>query len=91
MPKGYVVRMQARDVVAASQTMVDALVDGTLAHSTEGQDVLEECAAVATRREIGKKGGWGFEGSIELEACAAAAYGCRTTKRDPRRKQRVLV
>ena len=91
VPKGYVVRMQAKDVVAAAQTLVDALVDGTASHSTEGQKVLDECAATATRREIGKKGGWGFDGSIEIEACAQAVYGARTTKRNPRRKQRLLA
>ena len=91
VPRGYVVRMMSHDVVAASQTFVDALVDGTLAHSTEGQEVLDECAATATRRAIGTKGGWGFDGSIEMEACAAAVMGARTTRRDPRRKQRVLV
>jgi len=90
LPKGYVRRMRAPDVVAASQMFVDALVDGTLSHSTEGQCVLDECAATATRRAIGTKGGWGFAGSIEIEACAAAAMGCRTTKRDPSRKQRIL-
>lgn len=90
VPRGYVVRMQAKDVVAAAQTLVDALVDGTAAHSTEGQSVLDECASTATRRPIGTKGGWGFDGSIEIEACAQAVYGARTTKRDPRRKQRLL-
>ena len=90
VPKGYVHRMNVQDVVAASQTFVDLMVDGTLSHSTEGQEVLSECAKVATRRSIGKKGGWGFAGSIEMEASAAATLGCRTTKRDPRRKQRLL-
>ena len=90
LPKGYVVRMRTQDVVAASQMFADALVDGTLAHSTEGQRVLDDCAATATRRAIGTKGGWGFAGSIEMEACAAAAMGCRTTRRDPKRKQRIL-
>ena len=90
LPKGYVVRMRAPDVIAASQMFADALVDGTLSHSAEGQGVLDDCAAAATRRAIGTKGGWGFDGSIEMEACAAAVMGCRTTKRDPRRKQRIL-
>lgn len=91
LPKGYVRRMQTKDVIAASQTMADTLAEGTLAHSTDGQSHLDECAANATRRDIGKTGGWGFDGSIEMEACAAAVYGCRTTRRDPRRKQRLLI
>lgn len=91
VPRGYVVRMRTQDVVAASQTFMDALVDGSLSHSTEGQKVLDECAETATRRAIGTKGGWGFDGSIEIEACAAAVCGCRTTKRNPKRKQRILA
>lgn len=90
LPRGYVVRMGVPEVVAASQCIVDALVDGTLSHSTKGQQALDDAAAAATRRDIGRKGGWGFDGSIEMEACAAAVMGCRTTKRDPRRKQRLL-
>lgn len=91
VPKGYVMRMQPKDVIAASQTLVDGLVDGTVAHSTKGQAHLDECAATATRREIGRKGGWGFDGSIEMEACAGAVMGARTTKRNPKRKQKVLM
>lgn len=90
-PDGYVVRMQARDVVAASQGLVDGLASGTVRHSVAGQGHLDACAATATRRDIGHQGGWGFEGSIELEACAGAVYGARTTKRDPRRRQQVLI
>lgn len=91
LPKGYVRRMQTRDVISAAQGLADGLADGTLAHSTDGQEELDECAAMATKRDIGRGGGWGFDGSIEMEACAAAVLGCRTTKRDPRRKQRLLV
>ena len=91
VPRGYVVRMGTAAVVAASQGLVDALVDGMASHvSCDGQGALDEAAASATRRGIGRQGGWGFDGSIELEACAAAVMGARTTKRDPKRKQRLL-
>ncbi len=91
LPRGYVVRMQTKDVVAASQSLVDGLVDGTVAHtSNDGQRTLDDAAGSSTKREIGRSGGWGFDGSIELEACAAAVMGARTTKRDPKRKQRLL-
>ena len=91
LPKGYVVRMQAKDVVAAAQSLVDGLVDGTVSHTSgEGQRALDEAAASSTKRDIGRGGGWGFDGSIELEACAAAVRGARTTRRDPKRKQRLL-
>lgn len=92
LPRGYVRRMQTRDVIAASQGLTDALSDGSLSHvSCDGQRALDDAAAGATRRDIGRSGGWGFEGSIELEACAAAVMGARTTRRDPRRKQRLLA
>jgi hypothetical protein len=92
VPRGYVVRMRTPDVIAASQGLVDALVDGMAAHvSCDGQEELDLAAASATRRDIGRSGGWGFDGSIELEACAAAVMGARTTRRDPRRRQRMLV
>lgn len=92
LPKSYVVRMRVADVVAASQGLVDGLVDGTVSHvSCDGQEALDEAAGVATRRDIGRTGGWGFDGSIEMEACAAAVLGARTTRRDPRRKQRILA
>ena len=91
LPRGYVRRMQTKDVIAASQGLVDALADGSLAHvSCDGQAALDEAASVAGRRDIGRSGGWGFDGSIELEACAAAVMGARTTKRNPKRKQRLL-
>jgi len=91
-PRGYVVRMGTAQVIAASQGMVDGLVDGTVAHaSCEAQAALDEAAASATRRDIGRSGGWGFEGSIELEACAAAVLAARTTRRDPTRRQQVLM
>lgn len=91
VPRGYVRRMSTADAIAASQSLVDGLSDGTVAHSTKGQEALDEAAAVATRRPIGRSGGWGFEGSIELEACAAAVRAARGTKRDPTRRQQVLM
>lgn len=91
LPKGYVVRMKVGDVIAAAQTLLDGLVDHTVSHSTEGQQALDVAAASATKRDIGTKGGWGYEGSIEIEACAAAVRGCKTTHRDPKRKQRLVT
>lgn len=92
LPRGYVVRMRTADVVAAAQGLLDGLVDGSVSHvSGGGQAALDDAAAVATRRDIGRSGGWGFDGSVEIEACAAAVIGARTTRRDPRRKQRLLT
>lgn len=94
-PRGYVVRPQTRDVVAAAVGFVDALNDGTLAHTYD--PTLEESARKCVRRKIGSRGGWGF-GSPEdatvppepLESCSLALWGARNTKRNPRRKQRTL-
>ena len=94
-PRGYVVRPQTRDVVAAAVGFVDALNDGTLAHTYD--PTLEDSARKCVRRKIGSRGGWGF-GSPEdatvppepLESCSLALWGARNTKRNPRRKQRTL-
>ena len=88
-------RPQTRDVVAAAVGFVDALNDGTLAHTYD--PTLEDSARKCVRRKIGSRGGWGF-GSPEdatvspepLESCSLALWGARNTKRNPRRKQRTL-
>ena len=53
-----------------------------------GKEVLRECA---TRREIGKGGGWGFggENSTPIEAAGLALLGLTTSKRNPKRKAKV--
>lgn len=94
-PRGYIVRPQTRDVVAAAVGMVDALNDGTLAHTHDPS--LDDAARRCVRRKIGSRGGWGF-GSPEdatvspepLEAASLALWGARNTKRNPRRRQRTL-
>ena len=52
---------------------------------------LAESALGATRRPIGKDGGYGFGGECpeRLDACALALWAARTTKRDPRRRGRI--
>ena len=88
VPRGYVVRPRTADVVAASQGLLDAVTDGFARHSA--QPALDEAAAAATVRPIGNRGGWGFDGSIAMEACALAVWGARSTRRDPTRRQRIL-
>ena len=92
-PRGYVVRPRASDVVDAAQLVEDALRDGTLRHAV--QPALEDSAKGATRRPIGSRGGWGFgptdaHDSTAIEAVSLALWGARNTRRDPRRKQRML-
>lgn len=92
-PRGYVVRMSTSDVISASQGFVDALADGTLKHTR--QKALDDSATGSAKRPIGSRGGWGFgeDGTHDptaVEACAAAFWCLRNTKRDPKRKQRLL-
>jgi hypothetical protein len=93
VPKRVVVLPGARDVVAASAMLLNAVREKTVTHY--GQPALDECAKGAVRRSIGKNGGWGFGGSADpdvspLEAAALAHYGAVTSKRDPERKQRLV-
>lgn len=92
-PRGYVVRPQARDVIAASSGLKDALDDGSLAHT--GQPALTDSATGCVRRDIGNRGGWGFgateaHASEPVEAAALALWGARNSRRDPKRRQRIL-
>lgn len=90
-PRGYVVRTGTKEVIAASQGFLDAIKDGTAAHTPD--PLLDEAAEKAERRPIGKQGGWGF-GSDEvdpspIEAASLAHWAARTSRRNPRRKQRL--
>lgn len=92
-PRGYVKRPTAGDVVAAATGFADALADGSLAHTA--QPALDDSARHAVKRAVGKRGGWGFgssgpHDSTAVEAAANALWGARNTKRDPKRKQRML-
>lgn len=92
-PRGYVVRMATRDVIAAASGFRDALHAKTLAHT--GQPALTDSATGCVRRSIGSRGGWGFgptetHDSIAVEAAAGALWGARTSRRNPKRRQRVL-
>ena len=89
VPRGYVVRPRAADVVAAAQGLVDSLLDGSARHTS--MPMLDAAAEAATVRPIGNRGGWGFDNAIPIEACALALWGARSTRRDPTRKQRILL
>lgn len=94
-PRGYVVRAKTADVVAAAAGMLAALKGGTVAHTPSYG--LDESAAKSVRRAIGSRGGWGFgepdAGSATpyaIEAAALALWGARKTRRNPKRRQRLL-
>lgn len=92
-PRGYLVRPRTSDIINATVSFMDGLKAGTLAH-TPNPD-LDKAATGCAKRAIGTRGGWGFgsDGSVAVEtveACALAYWGAKNTKRNPRRKQRML-
>lgn len=89
MPKSAVMVARTSDAISADAMLVNAVNDGTLTHLDD--PALAESALGATRRPIGKDGGYGFGGECpeRLDACALALWAARTTKRDPRRRGRI--
>ena len=86
--RGSVIRPNAREVIAAVSTIMDALNEKTLTWYS-GQDDLRFSAITSTKRPIG--GGWGFGGedSPPIEACALALWGAKNSKRDPSKQMRI--
>ena len=94
-PRNYVRLASSLDVVKAAGMVLDGLRDETLVHTGPGQQLLDDSATSSVRRDIGRNGGWGFgsaEGhdSTPIEAASLALYGAMTTRRNPRKKQRLL-
>jgi len=89
-PRGFVVTPSSGDVVAAASMLCDAVSERRLTWYRP-QEQLRESAVTATRRAIGRGGGWGFGGAdpLPIEACSLALWGSRTTKRNPNRKARI--
>lgn len=87
---------QTRDLAAATGRMLDMIHEGTLQHLPAGQQPQLTAAALgATLRAIGPNGAmaWNKKGSdidiSPLQAATLALHGAYTSKRDPRRKQRM--
>ena len=85
--KDSVIRPRARDMIAATSTLTDALAEKSVTWY-QPQDMLQESALSSVKRPI--SGGWGFggENSAPIEACALALWGARNSKRDPSRRMR---
>ena len=88
----------ANDMGRACGTILDRLHDHTLTHlPDEQQPALAKAVQGAVTRPIGKSGavGWNKTGSdtdiSPLVACTLAAYGLTVTKRNPDRKQKVMI
>ena len=90
-PRNYVIRAKTSHVIAAAGMLVDALEGKRIFHaSNANQAELDESARVATKRQIGRSG-WGFGGSsTAIEALAMAAFGVKTCRRNPNRRQEIL-
>lgn len=92
-PRGYVLRPSTDGVIAACSGFVGSLSDGSMVHTR--QQALEDAVSHAVKRPIGVRGGWGFDcddlyDPTPLEAVSLAAWGLRNTKRNPKRKQKLV-
>lgn len=86
--KGSIVRPSARDMIATTSALVDAINEKSVTWYYK-QTALRDSAVSSIKRPI--NGGWGFGGdnSIPIEACALAFWGAKNTKRDPNRRMRI--
>lgn len=87
VPRKYLVRPKAGDVITASDMMLDAVRSKRVTHIV--QPALDAAATSATKRKIGSSGGWGFDGdgACAIEAVSLALWSLKTSKRNPKRKQ----
>ena len=84
-PKNAVKICTTNDVLTAVASFVNGVYDKRVTHAPD--EHLREVMTTATRRRIGKAGGYGFGGENgELcEAVSLAMWRARTSKRDPNR------
>ena len=89
MPRGYVLRPTADQAITAAELICESARTGGITHIE--CPALDLSAATATRREIGRGGGWGFggENSAPIEAAGLALLGLTISKRNPKRKAKV--
>lgn len=88
---GMVVECNPSGVQAAASMLVDEVKAKTLSHIAS--PALDESATRSVRRDVGRDG-FGFgdgpnSTSIPIESASLSLWGARTSKRDPRRRQRV--
>src|SRR5690606_36968702 len=79
-------------VLAAHSMFEQAVITGGLTHP--GKDAFDEQVLSATKRAIGKAGGFGWEAPdggtvVALDAVTLAHWAAKTTKRRPGRRQEV--
>ena len=83
VPARAIRRPTADQVVTAHKQFLDGVVASQVSHI--GQAELNACVLVATKREIGKLGGWGWQpigdgDVLDLEAATLAAWGVKQSK-----------
>lgn len=86
--KGSKIRASAKDAVAATSFLVDAIAQQGITWYA-GQGILDDSARNAIKRPV--SGGWAFggENSAPIEAAALAYWGAKTSKRNPGRQMRM--
>ncbi len=89
MPKGYTIRPDADQAVTAAGYVADGCTARTLTHVDD--PVLKVSAETSWRRQIGKQGGWGFDGddACPIEAVGLAVLAIKQSRRKPGRKAKV--
>ena len=95
VPRKALHRPTPSGVGAACSTLVNAVTERRFTHF--GQPGLDAAAKGCSKRPIGSDGAFGFrdgpadgEEAVVLEAAALALWRAVNTRRDPRRKMRVL-
>lgn len=87
VPRKYLRRAGAQDMVTACSTLLEGIETGAVTHIDQGQ--LNEAMLTSTRRKIGSRGGWGWDGAMAhvADAASLAVWAAKTTKRNPARRQ----
>lgn len=86
--KDSIIKPSAQNVITAAQGLINDLNEKNITWYSE-QEELRESAITATRRPI--SGGWGFGGqtSAPIEAASLALWGCKISKRNPKKQMRI--
>lgn len=86
--KDSIIKPSAQNVITAAQGLINDLHENAVTWYSE-QEELKESAITATKRPI--SGGWGFGGrtSAPIEAASLALWGCRISKRNPKKSMRI--
>ena len=92
IPTRQMILTRSAQVAAAASMLVDMVRSQRAEHM--GFDILTESATKCAKRPIGSDGafsfGLGVTDSTPVESAALALWAAMTTKRDPKRRQRIL-